>query len=124
MAVLENMHVITSFRGLGKDFFHIEFGNGSLAQPLVELKVLELKYNKVLFQPWSLGFNPIAELRKYNSPRVITAKFPGLPPHLCLLLPLFGEQIGIICPQKESMVDTIAEMPKLRILVPSLHGVP
>ena len=45
---MENMHVINSFRGLGKNFFHIEIGNGSLGQPLVEVQVLELKYNKVL----------------------------------------------------------------------------
>ena len=52
VVVLENMHVIKSFRGLGKNFFHIELGNGLFAQPLVELKVLELKYGKVLLQPW------------------------------------------------------------------------
>ena len=124
VAMLENMPAIKSVRGLGKNFFHIELGNGSLAQPLVELKVLELKYGKVLLQPWSPGFNPIEELRKLNNPRVITATFPGLPPHLCHLLPLFGEQIGMICPQKASMADTVAEVPKLRLLVPSLHGLP
>ena len=124
VAVLENMPVIKSVRGLGKNFFHIELGNDSLAQPLVELKVLELKYGKVLLQPWSPGFNPIEELRKLNNPRVITATFPGLPPHLYHLLPLFGEQVGMICPQKASMADTVAEVPKLRILVPSLHGLP
>ena len=121
---MENMPVIMSVRGLGKNFFHIELGNGSLAQPLVELKVLELKYGKVLLLPWSPGFNPIEELRKLNNPRVITATFPGLPPHLCHLLPLFGEQIGMICPQKASMADTVVEVAKLRILVPSLHGLP
>ena len=62
VAVLENMLVIKNVRGLGKNFFHIELGNGSLTQPLVELKVLELKYDKVLLQPWSPGFNPIEEL--------------------------------------------------------------
>jgi hypothetical protein len=55
VAILENMPVIKSVRGLGKNFFHIELGNGSLAQPLVELKLLELKYGKVLLQPWSPG---------------------------------------------------------------------
>ena len=66
VVVLENMPVMKSVRGLGKNFFHIELGNGSLAQPWVELKVLELKYGKVLLQPWSPGFNPIEELRKLN----------------------------------------------------------
>ena len=108
VAMLENMPVIKSVNGLGKNFFHIELGNGSLAQPWVELKVLELKYGKVLLQPWSPGFNPIEELRKLNNPRVITATFPGLPPHLYHLLPLFGEQVGMICPQKASMADTFA----------------
>ena len=122
VALMENMPVIKSVRGLGKNFFHIELGDGSLAQPLVELMVLELKYGKVLLQPWSPGFNPTDELRKLNNPRVITATFPGLPPHLYHLLPFFGEQIGMICPQKMSMADTVAEVPKLRILVPSLHG--
>ena len=46
---------------------------------------------------------------------MITATFPGLPLHLYHLLPLFGEQL---------MADTVAEVPKLRILVPSLHGLP
>ena len=124
VAVMENMPPIKNVRGLGKNFFHIELGDGALAQPLVGLKVLELKYGKVLLQPWSPGFNPIEELRKLNNPRVITATFPGLPPHLCHLLPFFGEQIGPICPKKMSMADTIAEVPKLRILVPSLHGLP
>ena len=124
VALMENMPVIKSVRGLGKNFFHIELGDGSLAQPLVELMVLELKYGKVLLQPWSPGFNPTDELRKLNNPRVITATFPGLPPHLYHLLPFFGEQIGMICPQKMSMADTVAEVPKLRILVPSLHGLP
>jgi hypothetical protein len=122
--MLENMPVIKSAKGLGKNFFHIELGNGSLVQPLVQLKVLELKYGKVLLQPWSPEFNPIEELRKLNNPRVITTTFPGLLPHLCHLLPLFGEQIGLICPQKASMTDIVAEVPKLRILVPSLHGLP
>mgnify|MGYP006982070087 CR=1 FL=1 len=48
LAMMENMPLIKSVRGLGKIFFHIELGDGSLAQPLVELKVLELKYDKVL----------------------------------------------------------------------------
>ena len=48
VVVLENMAVIMSFMGLGKNFFHIEIGNRSLVHTLVELKVLELKYNKVL----------------------------------------------------------------------------
>ena len=124
VAVMENMPSIKSVRGLGKNFFHIELGDDSLAQPLVELKVLELKYGKVLLQPWSPGFDPSEELRKLNNPRVITATFPGLPPHLCHLLPFFGEQIGTLFPQKMSMADTIAEVPKVRILVPSLHGLP
>ena len=94
MAVMENMPSIKGVRVLGKVFFHIELGDGVLAQPLVRLKVLELKYDKVLLQPWSLGFNPIEEvLRKLNNLSVITATFPSLPP-------------------------------KLHILVPSLHGLP
>ena len=48
MVVMENMPSIKSVRGLGKNFFHIELGDDLLAQPLVELKVLELKYDKVL----------------------------------------------------------------------------
>ena len=124
VAVMENMFVIKSVMGLGKNFFHIELGDGSLAQPLVELRVLELKYDKVLLQPWSPGFNPIDELRKLNNPRVITATFPGLPLHLYHLLPFFCEQIGMICSQKLSIEDTVAEVPKLHILVPSLHELP
>ena len=70
VAVLENMPVIKSVRGLGKNFFHIELGNGSLAQPLAELKVLELKYDKVLLQPWcslSLPFSwpPLRKKSRY-----------------------------------------------------------
>ena len=62
VALMENMPVIKTVRGLGKKFFHIELGDGLLAQPLVELMVLELKYGKVLLQPWSPGFNPTDEL--------------------------------------------------------------
>ena len=70
VAVLENMPMIKKVRGLGKNFFHIELGNGSLAQPLAELKVLELKYDKVLLQPWcslSLPFSwpPLRKKSRY-----------------------------------------------------------
>ena len=48
VVVMENMPSIKTVRGLGKHFFHIELCDGTMAQPLVELKVLELKYDKVL----------------------------------------------------------------------------
>ena len=42
VGVMENMPSIKSVRGLGKHFFQIELGDDTLAQLLVELKVLEL----------------------------------------------------------------------------------
>ena len=51
VVVLENMPVIKSVRGLGKNFFHIELGNGSLAQPLVERKKDILTSSKAKIGP-------------------------------------------------------------------------
>ena len=47
--------------GLWRNFFHIELGDDAVLGPLVEIKVLELKYGKMLLQVWSPGFNLVEE---------------------------------------------------------------
>ena len=123
-ALLGKMPPILNILRMGLNYYHVILEEGHNVQEILDHKWITLKYGKAMILEWSPDFNAMEEHKKAGTPVVITVCFPDLPFQLHHLIPKLAHNIGMVCIEKPSFADKVAEIPKLKVLVRDIKELP
>ena len=77
--LMDKVPRILNVHNMGRNFFHVEVVEEGDVSRIIDMKFVELKYERALLLEWHANFNAIGEDKKIGNPRLISMVFPNLP---------------------------------------------